>query len=62
MDNFVSLNYYEVRALLDYLKGNLLSDIVGHKYNKDDAGYLLSALLKFQNMYDKREKQIACCD
>lgn len=62
MDNFVYLNYYESRALLDYLKGNLLNDIIGHKYNKDDASYLLSAILKMQNQYDKREKEIACCD
>ena len=62
MDNFITLNYYESRALLDYIKSNLLSDIIAHKYNKDDASYLLSAFLKLQNMYDKREKEIACCD
>lgn len=58
MDNFVYLNYYESRAILDYLKDNLLTT----KYNRNDANYLLSALLKLQNAYDQREKQVACMD
>ena len=59
----IKLNYYEQRALLDYLKRHLSEDISDIKHlNNLDALYLLTTYNKLQLAIDQRNKEIACVD